>query len=128
MLRLLPAAAGLETPWLALSLLALTLAWPGCVVRSRCQADYDCAAMESCDPGTGTCVVECTVDEDCLVQGVNLGKRCIDNRCEFLFDERVAAPDFCLEVVNPSSEYFGQDYCLDQQQGKVVMIYFGLLA
>ncbi len=113
---------------LALPLIGLILAGSGCMVKSHCQADYDCASMETCDPVAGSCFVECSSEQDCLVNGVNLGKQCINNRCEFLFDERVSAPGFCLEVVNPKSQYFGEDFCLEKQRGKVVMIIFGLLA
>lgn len=118
----------LPTRLITPALLGLALACSGCMVKSHCQADYDCAAAETCDPASGSCYVECTGEQDCLVDGVDLGKRCIDNRCEFLFDERVPAPGFCLEVANPRSPRFGEDYCIDQQQGKVVMIFFGLLA
>ena len=113
---------------LPLLLLGPLLAGAGCMVKSHCQADYDCAAGQTCDPGSGSCYVECVSAEDCLVNGVDLGKRCIDNRCEFLFDERVPAPAFCMEVVNPKSAHFGKDFCLDEQRGKVVMLFFGLLA
>lgn len=96
----------------------------GCIVESQCLEDLDCPASERCRLQTGQCYLECTSDSECWAQG----KECIDNRCIFRFDERPAAPPVCLDVVNPKSSYFGKKLCVSQLGGKVVMIYFALLA
>jgi hypothetical protein len=100
----------------------------GCLVKSHCQADYDCAADERCQLGSGECFVECSTDQDCRVNGLDIGRQCLSHRCEFLFDQRVPAPSFCLEVANPKSEYHGRSLCIDELKGKVVLLFFGLLA
>ena len=103
----------------------------GCLVDSMCQADYDCSEGERCQrPGgqlTGHCAVECTSDLDCYVNGAYIGKDCVQHRCQFRFDQRVAAPNFCLKVLNQPSSYYGQDFCLSAQKGKVVLLYFAWL-
>jgi hypothetical protein len=110
---------------LGLSLLALgLLPVAGCLVDSQCQADYDCSGSERCDHTTRHCVVECTTAVDCYVNGGYIGKDCVANRCQFRFDERVAAPNFCLKVINPRSSEYGQDFCLGSQRGKVLLLYF----
>jgi hypothetical protein len=106
---------------------ALPLVAGGCIVDSRCQADYDCSGAERCDRTTGQCALECSAATDCYVGGQYIGKECLDHRCQFRFDERVAAPNFCLEVVNPRSALYGQDLCLSEQKGKVVLLYFAWL-
>lgn len=98
----------------------------GCLVQSRCQTDDDCGGSERCSL-EGRCVVECSADEDCWIKGVDYGKRCIDHRCAFLYDERVPAPSLCLSVVNPAAEQHGEELCLAALNGKVVQIYFGEL-
>jgi len=113
----------------AAALAGLTLLWaggPACLVDSHCQADYDCAAGERCNR-EGRCFVECARDQDCYQNGAYIGKQCVANRCEFRFDERVAAPNFCLKVMNPKSALAGKDFCLASAKGKVVALYFGWL-
>lgn len=102
----------------------LVLTEEACLVDGRCQADYDCSSGERCDHTTGHCGVECTTDVDCYVNGAYLGKQCLANHCQFLFDERVDAPPFCLKVLNPRSSYHDQDFCLSAQKGKVLLLYF----
>lgn len=104
----------------------------GCLVQSRCTADYDCASDERCNltassTGYGSCFVECRTDKDCYVGGSYLGKHCIQNRCEFRFDERVQAPSFCMKVVNPKSTLFEKDWCLASAKGRVTLLYFAWL-
>jgi len=108
-------------------LLAWVLLAAGCVVESRCQVDYDCAAGEQCNAQSGKCFVECRTDNDCWVNGAYVGRHCVIGRCEFLFDERVAAQNFCLPVVNPRSSMAGQKLCLKDWEGRVVILYFGWL-
>ena len=110
---------------LACGLLALS---GGCLVQSQCQSHADCCGTESCERQSGTCRVECVAAQDCWVGGVPVGKQCINHRCEFSFAEGVKAPGFCLEVVNPKSVHYSKELCLEQLKGKVVMIYFALLA
>jgi hypothetical protein len=107
---------------LSLSLLQVT-----CLVDSRCQTDYDCTGGKRCSQATGQCILECRSNEDCWVQGAFIGKECWDHRCVFRFDERVAAPNFCMQVVNPRSQYFEDNLCLNDRLGKVVVLYFGWL-
>ncbi len=99
----------------------------GCVVDSACHSNYDCSSDETCNMATGECYVQCTTNKDCLADGVYIGKECVDNRCQFIFDQRRPAPDFCLEVVNTKSEHHNKKLCIKQLGGKVVLIFFGLL-
>lgn len=104
----------------------------GCLVRSQCSADYDCASDERCNltlgsNGYGDCFVECRADKDCYVGGGYIGKHCIQNRCEFRFDERVQAPAFCMQAVNPKSTSFEKDWCLASAKGRVTLLYFAWL-
>lgn len=109
------------------SCLTLALLLAGCFVEGQCQTHEDCPGAESCDLLTRKCRLECETEKDCWVNGMPVGKECISNRCEFRFDERVSAPKFCLDVVNPKSSYFEKNLCLVDLQGKVVLIYFGLM-
>ena len=111
----------------ASALAAPLLVASGCVVDSRCQVDFDCAAGEQCSEKSGTCFVECRADTDCWMNGAYVGKHCLKGRCEFLFDERVAAQNFCLPVVNPRSASFGKQLCLKDLKGRVVLLYFAWL-
>lgn len=113
---------------LLLGLLALGLTLSGCLVQGQCYSDHDCEGGEVCNQLTGACYTECRVDDDCLVAGSYVGKHCQRGRCAFRFDERVAAPDFCLPVANPKSAYHGPSLCLSQLKGQVVLIFFGLMA
>lgn len=122
-MHLLPTPAGLRAAAVLPALLLAT----GCMVDSRCFFDSDCDGRQRCDSERG-CYVECTRDSDCLEDGANVGKRCVDQQCEFRLAERVAAPEFCLGVVNPRSPYSGQQLCLSRLRGKVVFVYFALLA
>lgn len=106
---------------------ALALLAGGCMVNSLCHSDQDCDPGQRCNTQTFQCFIECRVDQDCYSGGQDVGKDCIDGRCTFVLDQRRPAPEFCLEVVNPRSSYFGQDLCLSQLQGKVVLIYFAQL-
>ena len=125
---------------LLLGLATALAALGGCIVNSQCQHDYDCSGGERCCTTTigcstagtsaaslrGQCFVECTRHQDCWPGGVtDNGKQCVGNRCEFRFDERVAALNFCLPVVNPASGKSGQQLCLSELKGKVVLLYFG---
>jgi peroxiredoxin len=108
---------------------ALALSLVGCLVDSGtyCRSHAQCPGNESCDPLTSRCRVECETDEDCKVNGMYVGKECASNRCEFRYDERVSAPNFCSDVANAKSSYHGQQLCLADLKGKVVLIYFGQL-
>ena len=99
----------------------------GCMVDSRCQSDFDCGGDERCNHETGACFLECASDSDCQHQGVDIGKRCVASRCNFVLDERVPAPPFCLPAVNPASGVEGQQICIDQHKGKVILLFFGLM-
>jgi hypothetical protein len=105
----------------------LSLLTAGCLVQSRCEDDWDCDALQTCNKAQGTCGFQCANDQDCLQNGVYIGKECVDRQCIFKFDERVAAPNFCLRVANPKSSHYDQDLCLKQLKGKVVLLYFGWL-
>jgi hypothetical protein len=83
----------------------------------------DCVLPETWDSNSRTCRVDCLKDSDCRIQGM----QCLKNRCQFS-SERIAAANFCLEVINPKSSYLGKELCLNALQGKVVAIFFGLLA
>ncbi len=109
---------------LSLGLASLGALLGGCIVESQCHADYDCATDERCS-ARGACYVECRQDSDCWPNKVYDGKHCVAHRCEFSFDERIAAPSFCLEVANPASGLAGQELCLSSTRGKVVLLYFG---
>lgn len=116
------------TRWgLCLVALGLVLTEGACLVDGHCQADYDCSGSERCDRVTGHCAVECTKDSDCYVGGGYIGKECVANHCQFRFDERVTAPNFCLKVLNPRSSYYAQSFCLSAQKGKVMLLYFAWL-
>jgi hypothetical protein len=108
---------------------AMALLASGCLVNGQCYLDDDCHAPERCTaPCVGCvrqCLVECAGDQDCWPEHIDNGKRCVANRCEFRFDERVAALGFCEKVVNPNSGKAGQELCLPDLKGKVVLLYFG---
>ena len=110
-------------------LLVATALSGGCLVQSQCQTHADCVGDESCDSVTHQCRVECETDAECWVERTP-GMVCVAHRCDFPHGvgERVKAPEFCLDVVNPKSSYYGQELCLQDLQGKVVMIFFALLA
>ena len=113
----------------AAALLLPALLAGGCLVDSKCHSHSDCSSDETCNMETGGCYVQCNDDKDCLVQGSYVGKHCDQrHRCDFKFDERMDAPNFCLNVVNPKSQYAGTKLCLEQLKGKVVFIFFGLMA
>lgn len=101
-----------------------------CVVQSeygRCISDEDCPSEAICETQTGMCQVQCQSDRDCLVQGKPVGKKCLNNRCVFELSQRVAAPVFCLDVVNPKSVHYKKNLCTTDLLGKAFYIYFGLL-
>jgi hypothetical protein len=83
-----------------------------------------CALVSGCaeDAWQGPC----RANADCLFSGNDVGKVCNHGICEFA-DENTA-PNFCLPVINPSSTYYGQNRCLAEEKGQVVLIFFGLLA
>lgn len=112
-------------PAAAAALLALGAS--GCLVDSRCRADHECSTGEVCNLGTGACYVECRADSDCTLGGLDVGRSCLGGKCQFRFDERVAAPDFCLKVHNPASTHAGSMRCLSQEKGNVVLLFFALL-
>jgi hypothetical protein len=112
---------------LSLTATLAALGGGGCLVDSQCQSDYDCTEGQRCERSSGQCAYECTTNHDCWVGGAYIGKECMDRRCVFRFGERVAAPNFCMQVVNPRSASFGRDFCLADQQGKVVALYFAWL-
>ena len=109
------------------AVILLSLPLSACFVQSRCQSDHDCIAPAGCSLQTGRCEVECYEDADCFSNGQDVGKVCLNNRCEFLLAERTNAPGFCLEDVNPQSTYHPGPLCMADLEGKVVMIYFALL-
>jgi hypothetical protein len=111
-----------------LAALGLVLLEGGCLVDSQCRASYDCPSGETCQLSTGKCYVECNEDKDCTVGGLSVGKTCTQNQCRFLFDERVPAPGFCLEDINPKTSTHGTSLCLSALKNKVVLLFFGLLA
>lgn len=100
----------------------------GCMVDSICHSNYDCSSDETCNLVSGACYVQCTTQQHCYVNGAYVGKDCVDNRCQFKFDERTPAPNFCLDVANPKSAFHGKKLCLNQLKGQVVFIFFGLMA
>ena len=115
----------------------VTLSLTGCLVDSNfCIQDSDCLGGEICarnsfDYATSSCQLpECRTDLDCWRRaGVPTGMTCVTGRCTFAGGaDRLRAPDFCLEVVNPKSVYHGQVHCLSTDQGKVRLVFFGLLA
>jgi len=109
-------------------LLAVTMLWSaGCLVHGLCHTDEDCVGNETCD-NSGECRVQCTGDTDCYVNGQPVGKECFHFRCQWRLDERVTAPDFCLDVVNPKSSHYNKNLCLSALKGKVVLIYFALMS
>jgi hypothetical protein len=108
-----------------LALFSCGLLTSSCLVEQTCYQG-DCPIGQRCIDNQ--CQVECTTDADCQADPLHLGKRCIANRCRFATTERIAAPELCLDVVNPKSGAEGQQRCLGQQKGKVVMLFFGLLA
>jgi hypothetical protein len=119
---------------LILALAMLGASPTGCFVDSQCSADYDCAAGERCnvqllraDIPQGRCFVECRKDSDCFIGGAFVGKRCLQSRCEFMYDERVQAPGFCMTVVNPAAALHGKDFCLSSTKGRVTLLYFAWL-
>jgi hypothetical protein len=108
--------------------LAAALLSGGCLVQGQCQTHADCLGDESCDQQTHECRVECETDMDCWAERTP-GMVCVDHRCDFSRNAgaRVNAPDFCLDVVNPKSSYYGKELCLKDLRGKVVMVFFALL-
>ena len=110
--------------WAALILAPLAGLAAGCLVESVCQFDTDCLPGERCNRKTSRCYVECTDNKDCWSQG----KECVNNRCEFRYVERVNAPNFCMPAINPKSAYYNKSLCLSDLDGKVVMLYVGLMA
>lgn len=117
-----------ERVLLGLALSALCVLGPACLVESQCQTDLDCDGDQTCDRLSGACRVECRKEADCYFQGMPIGKECVSHRCVFRYDERVKAPEFCLKDVNPKSGHYNKSVCLTALKGKVVLIFFGLLA
>jgi hypothetical protein len=109
-------------------LVALASCLVSCFVKGLCHTDEDCSGNETCNVLNGECRVECTRDTDCYVNGQPSGRECFNHRCQWRLDERVKAPSFCLEVINPKSSQYGKKLCIDKLEGKVVLIYFSLLA
>lgn len=108
---------------------AAAVALTGCFVSSVCHSNDDCELNESCNLSAGVCFSECSRDEDCRTAGgLDMGKYCQRGRCQFRLDERVAAPNFCLDVVNPNSAEHGTKHCLADDKGEVVLVFFGLMA
>jgi hypothetical protein len=112
---------------LALAALAAALLFGGCFVDGLCSVDDECEGAKICKDYR--CVLDCTGDEDCPA---GIPHRCATRptgkrQCLLDLAKRVAAPDFCLQVVNPRSQYHGKDLCLSQLRGKVVMLYFAQL-
>ena len=115
--------------WLIAGFVALLVAPSfACFVQGKCHSDEDCVGHETCDPLSGSCRLQCERDADCFVNGQFMGKECFDHRCQWRLDERVRAPGFCLEVVNPASSRHGEELCLSDLRGKAVLIYFAYLA
>lgn len=115
-------------PWIIIAVAAAAgLATTGCLVDSRCAGDHECSVGETCNMMSGECYVQCRADQDCYVGGAYAGKKCINNRCDFRYDERGPAPNFCLDVVNPKSSLYNSSVCLSKLRGKVVYLFFGLL-
>lgn len=115
-----------------LALLATVLLTTGCLVDDRyCVLRDDCPQGQICNTLSNSCQLEeCRQDSDCWTKGFPNGKGCIAGRCEFPLTtgKRVAAPAFCLDVANPKSPYYGQSRCLADEKGKVVLVFFALLA
>lgn len=70
----------------------------------------------------------CRDNDDCLFSGADVGKTCNQGLCEFSADGKTSAPNFCLPVINPASEFFGSNRCLAEEKGQVVLLFFGLIA
>lgn len=96
-----------------------------CLVEETCYQG-DCPAGLRCIDNA--CKLECTTDADCQLNAMDIGKRCVDNRCRFTLGDRPPAPPLCLEVANPKSGIAGQTRCIADDRGKVVMLFFALLA
>jgi hypothetical protein len=117
--------------------LAIGLAASGCLVDSNfCIQNADCPAEQICrvsvvDNSTRVCQLpDCRADADCwgTSQAPN-GQVCSEGLCRFASGgDRFKAPDFCLTVANPKSPGYGQERCLSDDKGKVVLMFFGLLA
>lgn len=121
----------------ALGALALITIGGGCLVGSDyCIQNADCPSDQICrvsaaDNTTRTCrLPDCKADVDCWgASGAPNGQVCSEGLCRFASGgDRFKAPDFCLQVANPKSDLFGQEHCLSNDQGKVVLMFFGLLA
>ncbi len=121
----------------ALGALALTTIGAGCLVDSHfCIQNADCPAAQICrlsaaDNTTRICQLpDCRVDTDCWdTAGVPNGQVCSEGLCRFASGgDRFKAPDFCLTVANPKSGLQGQERCLSDEKGKVVLVFFALLA
>ena len=119
-----------NTPLLLASvLLGLVMTSGGCLTNSLCRSNSDCSSVETCNMTSGECEVQCRVDQDCWPSPyANNGKICVANRCDFRYDQRPPAPEFHLRVVNPKSVYYNKVLSLSQLRGKVVLIFFGLIA
>ncbi|MBW2731949.1 MAG: hypothetical protein JRH20_06115 [Deltaproteobacteria bacterium] len=68
----------------------------------------------------------CQNDDDCLFSSADVGKVCQEGSCAF--PSAATAPNFCLPVINPASEFFGENRCLSEEKGQVVLLFFALLA
>lgn len=85
------------------------------------------ALLAACSD-SGNPVDGCQDNEDCLFSGVDVGKVCRQGSCVFPNAAGTTAPNFCLPVINPASEYYGSNRCLAEEKEKVVMLFFGLIA
>ena len=79
-------------------------------------------ALAGCQRSSGD---QCDEDRHCLYQERDVGKRCDDGYCVFPTAPRSTAPNFCLQVVNPTQSDFGSKHCLAQEKGKATMLFFG---
>lgn len=119
-----------------LTLMGLCVAASACLVNDTfCIQNGDCPSGEICrvnaaDNATRSCQApDCQTDIDCWIGGTSNGKICRDGLCRFgSGGTRFPAPEFCLTVANPKSEHHDKERCLSDERGKVVLLFFGLLA
>jgi len=76
----------------------------GCIVDEACREHRDCPGVKLCNPESGECVYECSLDSDC-----GAGFVCRDHTCHFLCeDDELICPSDMVSVCGV--------YCIDRYE------------
>lgn len=80
--------------------LFLLIIQQGCLIKEKCYRDEDCPYPRICNPDSGSCIYQCTVNEDCDERFYCENHRCLPEETENIEcpDEMVPVADsFCID-------------------------------